>query len=183
MPKSIKVILFYLLATALINTVAIIVGRVYHSNNLPLVHLYTLMEGLFFVFFFKQILGDINPKYFNVVAVFFTIFCIVNAIYLQSIFAYSSHTRYLVSIIVMLCNLNYFAKIAATEEAVYNAPLFYINVGAFLYFSGSFMLFIFSNVMLQKMSDSSLLVFWVIHSTFVLVMHLLFSISFILCKK
>lgn len=184
LPFNIKLIWYYLVLTALINTAATILGRVYHLNNLPLVHLFTLVEGLMLISFYKYTL-DSNKKnrWYSFLLIAFLAVCVINALFLQSIYTYSSYTRYAESIICMLFALNYFAKIAALELKPLKLADFYINAGIFLYFSGSFILFIFSNMITYKVSLSNFLIIWNIHATLFVMMYLFFSIGFILCKK
>ena len=159
LPFNLKIIWFYLLITAVISTSATIIGRIFHSNNMPLLHLFTLIEGVMFIWFYKCLSqSNKKNKWF---------------IFLQTGFV----------IICMLFALNFFANIAASDTKPLKLPAFYFNTGIFLYFSGSFILFIFSNFILQKLSASDMLIFWSSHSTLVLLMYIFFSTGFILCKK
>ena len=54
LPFNLKLIWYYLLVTALINTIATIIRRVYHINNLPLVHLFNLAQGLMLISFYNN---------------------------------------------------------------------------------------------------------------------------------
>jgi hypothetical protein len=184
LPKELKIICYVLIITALINTAATIVGRVFHTNNLPLAHLFTLVEGVMLIMFYEAVLKDeTKHTFFLVVKLIFITFCLANAFFLQNIFTYNSYTKFIESVICILFTLNYFAKIAVLEQSVKRMPLFYFNAGIFLYFSGSFILFIFSNILLQNLPTSTLLIFWSMHSTMIWIMYCLFSIGFILCKK
>lgn len=184
LPFNLKIIWFYLLITAVISTSATIIGRIFHSNNMPLLHLFTLIEGVMFIWFYKCLSqSNKKNKWFIFLQTGFVIICILNALFFQSIYAYSSYTRYVESIICMLFALNFFANIAASDTKPLKLPAFYFNTGIFLYFSGSFILFIFSNFILQKLSASDMLIFWSSHSTLVLLMYIFFSTGFILCKK
>lgn len=184
LPFNIKILWYYLLVTALINTSATIIGRIFHANNLPLLHLFTLIEGVMFISFYKLTLkGNEKSRPFILLQLAFIVFCIINALFLQSIYTYSSYSRYTESIICILFALNYFARIATSDSKPLKLPTFYFNTGIFLYFSGSFILFIFSNIILQKLSASTMLLFWTGHSTLVLIMYIFFTIGFTLCKK
>ncbi len=183
LPFALKIIWFYLLVTAVINTAATIIGRVFHSNNMPLFHLFTLIEGLLLIWFYQHLFGEEKKKWFLYLQAGFTIFCVLNALFLQSIYLYSSFTRYVESIICILFALRYFAQLAQSDTRPLNIPYFYFSTGIFLYFSGSFILFIFSNFILQKLSASTMLIFWTGHSSLVLLMYILFSTGFIKCKQ
>lgn len=184
LPFNLKIIWYYLVITALINTTATITARIYHVNNLPLIHLFTLAEGLMLILFYKYTLeSGKKKKWYNFLLIAFLTICIVNALFFQSIYTYSSYTRYAESIICMLFALNYFAKIAALDLKSVKSPNFYMNSGIFLYFSGSFILFIFSNLITYKVSVTNFLIIWNIHASLVILMYLFFSFGFILCKK
>lgn len=183
LPYHLKIIWFYLLVTAVINTAATIIGRVFHSNNMPLLHLFTLVEGLMLIWFYQKIFTESKKEWFIYLQIAFAVVCILNALFFQSIYLYSSYTRYVESIICILFSLRYFAQIALTDTRLLKLPVFYFNTGIFLYFSGSFILFIFSNLILQKLAPSTMLLFWTGHSALVLMMYILFSIGFLKCKK
>jgi hypothetical protein len=183
LPATFKIIWFYLLITAVISTAATIIGRVFHINNMPLLHLFTLIEGLMLIWFYRYLFNESKKKWFFILQIAFGTFCILNALFFQSIYLYSSYTRYAESIICILFALKYFAELAQSDIKPLKLPAFYFNTGIFLYFSGSFILFIFSNLISQKLSASTMLIFWTGHSTLVLLMYILFSIGFIKCKK
>lgn len=182
-PFTFKIIWYYLLVTAVINTAATITGRVFHSNNMPFFHLYTFIEGLMLIWFYQQLFEHDKRKWFVYLQIAFGVFCIINALFIQSIYLYASYTRYAESIICILFALKYFAQLAQLDAKPLKIPAFYFNTGIFLYFSGSFILFIFSNLILQKLPASTMLIFWTGHSILVLLMYVLFSIGFIKCKR
>ena len=179
-----KIVWFYLLITALINAASIIIGRVYHTNNSPIIHVYTAIEMLLLIWFYKNLLEIKNSKkWYTLLQIAFVLTCIVNAVFFQSIYTYCSYTRSLESIICMLFALNYFAKIASADTRVLKDAGFYFNTGIFLYFSGAFMLFVFSNFVVTKLSKTDFLIIWNIHACLVVLMYIFFTIGFSLNKK
>ncbi|MFM6926452.1 MAG: hypothetical protein ACKOU7_13175 [Ferruginibacter sp.] len=184
--KEAKWICWYLLITALISFAATIIGKVFHKNNMPLVHLLTAIEMLLFIGYYKTLLSkkEKNPLYL-ILSVGFIVFCIINAFYIQGIYSYSSYTRSVEAIICILFALNYFARLATgkTISSWSSNPDFYFNAGIFLYFSGAFMLFIFSNFIVSNLSKPDFMIIWTIHAVLVLLMYLFFTFAFILCKK
>lgn len=183
LPQSLKLILGYLIFTAIVNAISIILARVFHVNNMPVTHFYTLVEFVIIVFWYRNVL-EVSKKSspFNLLIILFSLLCFINVFFFQSIFSYNSYTRSLEAIICIFFGLNYFAKIAL-EENKKNKSVLAINCGIFLYFSGAFILFIFSNLLISNLAKSDFLVVWNIHATLVLLMYTLFSIGFILCKK
>lgn len=181
-----KWIFLYLLITALISFAASIIGKVFHKNNMPLVHLLTAIEMTLFISYYKILFSKRNSiLLYRFLATGFLIFCFVNAFYIQGIYSYSSYSRSVEAIICILFALNYFARIATgkadTKWSV--NPDFYFNAGIFLYFSGAFMLFIFSNFIVSNLSKPDFMIIWTIHAALVLLMYLFFSTAFLLCKK
>lgn len=184
LPFTFKIIWFYLLIAAVVNTAATIMGRVFHINNAPITHVYTAVETIMLILFYRNLLEiRSSKKAYLVLCIGFVLTCILNALFFQSIYTYCSYTRSLESIICMLFALNYFAKIASSDKGVIKNAGFYFNTGIFLYFSGAFMLFIFSNFIITNSSLSNFLVIWSIHAVLVLIMYIFFSTGFILCKK
>ena len=179
-----KAIFWYLVISAVVNTIGTILGRVYHINNLPLIHLFTIIEMILLLFFYRNILHiAATNKWFILLIAGFLVINIINICFFQSIFQYNSYTHTIEAFICILFSLNYFAKLAATETKVANLPGFYFNTGIFLYFSGAFMLFIFSNVIISKLSISNFLVLFAINGGLFIIMYIFFTIGFILCKK
>jgi hypothetical protein len=181
-----KIILLYVIVSAVANGFSIIISKYGHMNNMPVVHVYTVVEILIIISYYKAVLehGKKNNLYLFI-AITFTVVSIVNALFFQSIYLYNSYTRSLEAIICLLFAINYFAKSASTPSThkVLKEADFYFNAGFFLYFSGALMLFIFSNFVIQNLKSHDYLIIWAIHAGLVLLMYLLFSIGFLLCKK
>ncbi len=183
--KSAKITWYYLLVSALINFGATYVGRVLHQNNLPLIHIYTALEVLLFCWFYKTVLlAPANSIFYKILPAAFVLFCIINAIFFQSIYTYSSYTRSVEALICLLFAMNYFARLASidSEKKISVLPEFYFNTGIFIYFSGGFILFVFSNFV-TNLSLHQYETIWVLYSALVLCMYLLFSMAYLLCKK
>jgi hypothetical protein len=69
-------------------------GRILHTNNMPIIHLYTAIEMVFFCWFYKTILWPQGNRFLKVwLPVLFTVLCIVNALRYQNIYTYCSYTR------------------------------------------------------------------------------------------
>jgi hypothetical protein len=185
LPYTGKIIWYYLLVAALVNFTASYIGRHLHKNNLPLIHLYTLVELVLFVWFYKHLLQAVNKKLYVILPIIFTALCIINALFFQNIFTYSSYTRSVEAFICILFALNYFARLATgtTEKKIITLPDFYFNTGIFLYFSGAFVLFVFSNFVGLTLSRADFNTIWVIHGGFLICMYLFFTAGFIVCKK
>jgi hypothetical protein len=183
---SAKMVYWYLITSALFTAVSLMISRYYHQNSMPVSHLFTVVEFALIVFFYKSLIKVAKKSRVNyyVIAVF-TVVCILNALFFQSIYTYNSYTKSIEAIICILFAMKYFANMAAdiSETKIMTKPDFYFNAGFFLYFSGAFMLFVFSNFIITNLSLSGFLTIWTIHAALVLIMYLLFSTAFLLCKK
>jgi hypothetical protein len=174
-----KAILIYLLVSAVTNAAAAVISAM-HNRNLPLLHVFTAVEFVIITFFYKYVLDDRkhSQKYIVLQAVFCFV-CIVNAVFFQSIYTYNSYTRSAEAIIIMLFSVNYFAKLfaEASGQRITALPSFWFNTGIFLYFSWSFMFFIFSNIVAKQSAHNGNVLLY-IHASFVMIMYLLFSAGF-----
>ncbi len=184
---SAKLGYWYIIASAIFTSIALVVGRYLHQNNLPYMHLFTIIELAMVVLFYKVLFapGTYNRLYYGIILLF-TLLCIVNAVFFQSIYTYNSYTKSIEAIICILFAMKYFASIASGNSSVVKmlrCPDFYLNAAFFLYFSGGFMLFVFSNFIITNLSLNDFFTIWTIHAALVLIMYLLISIAFLLCKK
>ena len=145
-----------------------------------------LIELGMITFFYKTLFGaGKKSSFYNYIILVFAVVCVINALFFQSIYTYNSYTKSIEAIICILFAMKYFAAIASATSStkIIKAPDFYFNTGLFLYFSGAFMLFVFSNFIVTKLSLNDFLIIWTIHSSLVLLMYLFFSTAFLLCKK
>jgi hypothetical protein len=185
LPASARIIWYYLIVSAVVSAAFTFMGRRLHINNMPLVHLYTPVEIIFFCWYYTKILWPRGNRVVNIwLPILFTAICIINALWFQSIYTYSSYTRSLEALICIILALIYFARMAAynNEKKNVSKPGLYFNSGIFLYFSGGFMVVVFSNLIIN-LPHSNYAVIFVIYAALVLCMYLLFSVAFLLCKK
>jgi len=181
--RSLKLLLLYLLVSGGINLLAILNS---HSNNLPLLHIYTVAEFILLILYFKSITS--SPRallVYRFLLFFFPLLCLINVIFFQSKFQYNSYVRPLEALVLIGCCFYYFYNSAATDTVVPwgRSPTNWINSGILLYFSTSLFLFIFSNVIHQVLSREAKTILLNLHDTLVLVMYLLFAIGIRQCRK
>jgi hypothetical protein len=184
-----KICYSYLIVSAIFTSIALLIGRYFHKNSLPISHLFTFVELSTIVLFYKKLFNadtkNDNRLYYGII-IGFTLLCILNAVFFQSIYTYNSYTKSIEAIICILFAMKYFASIASGNNSsakVFTSPDFYFNAAFFQYFSGGFMLFVFSNFIITNLSNSDFNIIWTIHATLVLIMYLIFSVTFTLCKK
>jgi len=175
-------ILFAYLIVALLGN---ILGRYLAQQglrNTPLFHLHTIVEMVLFCLFFRTLFREkLIRNIIVAVAILFTLYCIVNFVFLQSIYSFNTYTRPIEAIVLILLCVIYWWKTGTVEN---NSPWTAIAdnwaVGGILfYFSSALFLFIFSNYLLQHVSKQANVLVWNIHAGIVLLMYLLLTITFL----
>lgn len=181
--KSIKVIFYYLIVAGFINAFAVGLAK-FGIQNLPVLHIYTLVEALFFLTYFSSIFKDkMIKKLIKVLMVVFPLLCIINFTFVQSIFTFNTYTRPLEALIITTLCLAYFYKSGFSDNWL-GSPINWVNMGILLYFPTASIIFILSNyftfVDLNKFLVGAI---WNIHAFLVLGMYLVFTKAFSLIKK
>jgi len=152
-------------------------------NNLPILHLYTVLEFIVISFFFAEILeSEKFKKIAIIIAILFTAFVIINTFFIQGLYIYDTHSRSLEALIFICYSLYYFKKSLGVPRDLQNHRyvFFYINSALLIYFGGSFFLFLFENLILNKSANT---IFWAIHASLELIMYILFTIGLLHVKK
>lgn len=180
-----RVVFYYLLVTAVAHVVTIEMAR-RSIPNLVVFHFFTIVEALFFLRFFLLLFSDpIMRKLIRILMIAFTLFCLVNLVFFQSIAFFNTYTRLIECIIFILLNLVYWWADGSKETNTRWAavPVNWILSGILLYFASASFLFIFTNFMFSKYSLAVNLMVWNVHATLVLIMYLLFAAAFYQCRK
>jgi hypothetical protein len=183
LPGPAKSIFHYLVFSGIINGIAIILAR-NGINNLPLLHLYTMAEFTLLTMFYRQVFSPrIGRVLYPYLAAVFAVFCIINAIFFQSVSSYNTYPRTIESMLLIIMALLFFYKMLSSEQegAWYKNTFTWFNIGLLLYFSGSLSLFLLSDVLLKNKQLNEIA--WIIHATLVLVMYMLFAGGFLHCKR
>ncbi|WP_157262902.1 hypothetical protein [Pedobacter steynii] len=164
-PKELKVISIHLL---LIGILALYSASLWLSskNNLPVLHIYTMIEFSTIMLFYQVVFKDsIARIWFILLISGFLAFCLINAFWIQKWHIFNTYPRTLQSIVIISTSLFYYYKI--TRQTLYiqieKSATFWINTGFFIYFSGSFLLFMLSNYILPLSLKFNMIV-WQLHA-------------------
>ncbi len=180
--KSARLLLYYLIISALINLSALILIQ-YRMRNLPLLHLYTIVETTFILSYFRTIfVSPLIKKALLILTVLFPIICIVNFGFFQSIFTFNTYTRPLEAILITFFCMLYLYKSGFTENWL-NKPINWFNIGILIYFPVACTIFILSNYLTSSMNKTMNTMVWNLHGTLVLMMYVIWSRGFSLIKK
>jgi hypothetical protein len=184
--RSLKTIWYYLLMDGCTNILASVLAD-FRINNLPVLHIFTILELLFLGYFYLSILKDktANSVVKYVIAIF-PVFCVINFTFFQSIYHFNTNARPVEALIIMACSLAYFAQTNDEDTKWSLNPINWINTGLLVYFSGALFIFSFSNLVVSHMSKKYFAIntlMWNIHATLLLIMYLLIAKGFSKCRK
>lgn len=181
--NAMKTVLIYLVAGGL--TSAITLALSYSGlNNMPFFHLFTMIEFvLLFLFFYYALPGDRLFIIVTLVIPGFLLVCLADILLVENINSYNRNTRTLESFLVSFFSLRLFYKLLNRPDLPGNTArgIIWINSGILLYFSGSFMLFIFSRIMARDFFFYE--IGWVLHGLLLMLMYVLFAKGFSQYKK
>lgn len=163
----------YYLLWALLIQIAAKVLYLQSMNNLPLLHLYTLLEFILLSLFYADILqlersGRRSFQYF-VLGISFLI--ILNSIFLQPLTRFNSNVKTLTQILYIGYAVYYFFRVQSNEENGFSPIFNLFNSGILVYYAASLFIFMFSNVFLDLQGRRQF--FWVLNSGLYLVFQLL----------
>ncbi|WP_430410091.1 hypothetical protein [Kordia sp.] len=148
-------------------------------NNLPVYHIYTIIEFLCIIYIYKDALHTLFPqRVFTIIAVVFTAFCIINTFYFQSIFTFNSNATTMLGVLVIFLSISYFYTLL--KEIKYTSlernPMFWGNAGFLIYFSSNLLLFFISNSISTEAAEVNFLV-WGLHAIVNIVLVIFFIIA------
>lgn len=186
MPTYAKCLLIYLVISAIVNTTAIILtwNRI---PNLWLLHIYTILESFLLLYYFKLII--INKSVNLIIRVLlwaFPVFCIINFLFLQSLYNFNTYARPVEAIMfITLCAVYWWQENQEDSEKSWgNIPNNWIVTGLMLYFAGVFFLFLLAKYIMTGVANKKAWnLVWDTHATLVLIMYLLMAVGFVKCKK
>lgn len=178
-----KLLLFYLVLSGLINLAGIILVA-YRKQNLPLLHLYTIVEAVFILSYFRTIFVDpFIKKALLIITVLFPILCVLNFSFLQSIYTFNTHTRPLEAILITFFCMLYLYKSGFTENWL-QKPINWFNIGILVYFPVACLIFIVSNyIVFKTMNRQMNMYIWNIHAALSMFMYLFWAKGFSLLKN
>lgn len=171
-----KTICYYLLFAGAMNLVSTILAA-RKIPNLYLLHWYTMAELLLLSLFFAQLpKSGIPKKTLLWTAVIFVVMAILNFLFLQPLNHFNTYSRPVEASILSLYCVIYFYR-AGLDTDWKESGINWIVSGMLLYFSGAFLLFVFSDIILKESTRSLRLITWNIHATLVMFMYLLFTVG------
>jgi hypothetical protein len=181
--KGAKVIVAYLFLSGLANLISayLAYGKL---NNLPVLHVYTCLEFLSITYFFIRIIESKRiVLLLKCIAGAFSLLCIFNSCFIQSIYTYNTYTRSIEAVLVLFLSLLYILlKNKTSYSSLRKKSYQWFVAGFLLYFSSSLALFILSNFTFS-LSKHYNWILWNFHASLLLIMYFMFTYAFLNEKR
>ena len=149
------------------------------NNNLWLLHLYTPLEFACLVLFYSRTLeGMVKKSVFVGIGIGFAVLSALNSGFLQPVNTFNTYARSLEGIVVIVFCLSWCYR-TLTEMKILKLeqdPVFWVNTGFLLYFSGNVLLFAFSNYILNINRALNLYI-WAFHALFSILLYFFISVG------
>jgi hypothetical protein len=144
LPYSFQILLLYLLAAVSIEWGAFLMKIIFH-NNMPLLHVYILLEFVIWAFFYRSILGPraLLTRFFWQILGAGIAMIVLNTLFLQGIWTFSTYSKTLVQLFIIWMAIEfafYVPENRAAENPHYDA-LKPLNAGLIIYYCGSLFIF------------------------------------------
>lgn len=179
-----RLIFYYLVFAGVTGGVASYFAK-HRMNNLWLLHLYTAVEAVVLMGFYRSIIKSaLLRKVILYLMALFPLICLANILWWQSLRRFNTYTRPVEALLLIYMGLVVFLENSNDPVDAEGGPstaLSWINAGLLLYFSTSFFFFIFSNFLHPEGFFNIFIL--ISHATFVLIMYLLFTVGFYKCSR
>ncbi|WP_299767932.1 hypothetical protein [uncultured Dokdonia sp.] len=173
-----KLLLGLLILSALTSTVARYLWSI-KENNLYLLHYYTVIEfcgwaAIFYLLFESTFM----KRMIFWIGIGYVAFAIINSIFWEALETFNTNSRSLESVLLIFYSIAYYVKMFREKRVSrleYNAS-FWINAAVLVYFSSAFLLFGFSNLLLN-LSSYKIREVWGLHGIFLIVHYILITVG------
>lgn len=155
------------------------------NSNMPFYHVYILVEYLFLLKIFSLLFDNyIGSKVWILISIGFILTWIGNLVFIQDWYTFPDYIHALEAIIILILIALWFVKML--KEKIIKRPErtfeFWMCSGLFLFFSGNFLLFLFSKF-LMTIDMVSYDAIWIIHTILNLILYIMYTIAILWVKK
>lgn len=152
------------------------------KNNLPLYHLYIVVEFVLITRVFSLGFdGLLEKKKWMRLVGGFTGLAILNSLFLQPLDTMPNNTRTLESLLLLGFSLRYFFLVMKELKVFYleKTFMFWVSSAILIFFSGNLLLFITSTYLLDPLvvPDSTYYEVWAIHGILNLLLYIIYTIA------
>ncbi|WP_420387576.1 hypothetical protein [Roseivirga sp.] len=179
--SEIQRILWYLVgASVLTEAIGLYIAEyVVPPNNLAVYNVYAVIQFIFVTrIYYKALQGDVIRKGLDLITILFTLFAVINLIWIQSINSFN--TNIIVSsffFYVALAIVFFYQKLSTAKDvALERNPMFWLNSGMLIYNSGAFLLFVFVNHVITA-SDDVVMASWRLNAVLSIIQICFYSVA------
>jgi hypothetical protein len=155
------------------------------KNTMPIGHFYFPLAFLIMALFYMQVLKDfIKPKYILIPIILFETYCLINTLFIQSLFEYASLEASIGAMILFLFSVAFFTKVMVEAKILKlsEEPLIWINTAVLIYYAANFFYHSLFNVRLNASLEIALLSVKIFAGLNIL-FYLIIIIGFLKAKK
>jgi len=176
--KAMHALIIYLCIALLINIGGVVMAQ-HHTNNLPLLHFYTMFELLAVMWYYRLAFSSHwANRWTTILMIAYPILCVINFTFFQSIYQFNTYTRPLEAIIIIVFSGIYLGGDGNFDKkGANNNSGRWVASGFLVYFCSSLFQFIFSNMVSHLASKDIKHLIWNLHATFVLIMYIFFFVA------
>ncbi|MEO9482280.1 MAG: hypothetical protein ABJG47_02495 [Ekhidna sp.] len=181
LPREMKYFSWFVFVSFVVQVIASIF---YYNkeNNLPLLHIYTVVGFVCLMIFYNQIFdGLIKPMILWVLAAVFVVYSILNSIFIQDIYTFNSYALSVEAVIIIILSLTTFVflmnDIVKEKRIAVIKSISWINAGLFIYYSSSLLVFYFGNMIINFSKTPLVRYTWFIYALFSIIMYICFFIG------
>jgi len=183
--KEIKIVFYFVAFGVLTETYTKIHQHFIIKNTMPIGHFYFPIAFLIMGLFYVEVLKDfIKPKYTLTLLILFETYCLLNTLFIQSLFEYPSLEGSIGAMIMFLFSVAFFTKVMVEAEIrkLSEEPLIWINTAVLIYYATNFFYHSLYNIRLNASLDIAVLSV-LIFSGLNILFYLIIIIGFIKAKK
>lgn len=180
--KELRVFSGFLFLSVLIQIPSVIL-YLYEMNNMPLLHIYTLLGGYILIRFYRVLLKKyLATRVLSIVSGLFVLFAVIDSLFIEGIFTFNTIGLTVEAVIIVILALSTFNLLMQEKSKFQNKQLLksisWINSGFFIYFSSNLLLYYFGDYLVSStISISSFRIIWMLHSLFSITMYIFFFIA------
>jgi hypothetical protein len=174
--KGSSLYLSYLLSASLLSDVSSYFLGKSSGNSYLIANVYLLYQFLTLSKIYFHELGQ--PRYLKFIAIVFTLFFFINAVFVQGLFVFNTHSNSLSGLVLVSISLYYLFNLLKNlpDDDIYQLPMLWISFGVLFYCGGTLILFLTNNFLVDKFPGSHRLV-WILHNFCNIVKNVLFTIA------
>ncbi len=178
--KTLKIAALFFLISLLVDLLAALTTQLQVTNNMPLIHLFTVISILFFTaIYYNAFFRPLLKKVILVLSGFAMLIVIFNLAFIEGIWEYPSISITVLSVLLIFFSLAYFYELLNRQEFIHIEKLgiFWINAGVLLYFAINIFLF----MLYKQFSDEHKKDIYMIHNTTNIIANVIYTVG-LLCK-